>query len=222
MKMIRVHYFFRLLIYWLLFFAMFRLSFILYHHAKIPDGTHDETVRSFIHGVPVDLAVIGLLMIFPFILWTMQQYNKSRLIHMINIGYHGCLITFLCVISIFNIKLYGEHERLLSTEELAYLLYPGEAVTFLSVWSLVLLLIASAFFAFVSIKAYRRYVSNFSYPVENNQLRMGIIAAVPLLVITAWFVCKPAEGENRGTDFSPIHINNDIATNPLWFLGHSF
>jgi hypothetical protein len=221
MMSIRINYFLRLLVFWLLFFAMFRMWFILYHHAKIPDGHHSETSLSFIYALPLDIAISALLAIVPYILWTFQQFHKSRLIHMINLGYHGVLISFLSVISIFNIKLYGEHERLLSTEELAYLLYPGEAITFLSVWSLLLMLIASAFFAFISIKAYRRYITNFSYPVENKNLQKALVVIIPLCLVLGWY-SGTRGGKGIPSHYSQIKINNDIATNTFWYLGHSF
>ena len=50
----------------------------------------------------------------------------------------------------------------MNTEDLTYILYPKEAVTFLSVWSLLLLLGASAFFAYLGIRSYRRNITSFS------------------------------------------------------------
>jgi hypothetical protein len=222
-KIPKLQYFIRLVIFWLLFFAMFRMLFILYHHAKIPDGMHSLTSESFIYALPLDLYMTGLLLIIPYILWSVQQFNKSRVIHLANLGYHYVVITLVSALSIFNIKIYGEYESLLSTEELAYLLYPKEAVTFLSLWSLLLLLAASALFAMIGIRAYRRYISNFSYPVEDHKKRRWLVLITPVLIILGSYgIRNVARVEGNTINYSPVRINNDIATNTIWYLGHTF
>jgi hypothetical protein len=222
MKKIRIHYFIRLLFFWLLYFAMFRMFFILYHHAKIPDGQHSDTGRSFIEGIPLDIAVIALFCVLPFLLWTWQQFNKSRVIHLINLGYHYVLISGVSLLSIFNIKMYGEYEKLLSTEELAYLLYPGDLFTIWSAWSLLLLVTAAAVFAILGIRSYRRYIFNFSYPVDDKRLRLGMIIIIPVLIIACWILGTEKSDRATPADYSVQPVNNDIATNTIWYLGHSF
>lgn len=220
---IKIHYLIRLTVFWLLFFAMFRMLFIIYHHTKIPDGQHSETSLSFFHAIPLDISIIALMLILPYVLWTIQQFNKSRLLHRINQSYHFLLITLVSALSIFNIKIYGEYETLLTTEELAYLLYPKEAVTFLSLWSLLLLLAASALFALIGIRFYKRYISNFSYPVEDQRLKKILVVSIPFVLLTSYlysYNTKPVE--RSPVDYSHYQINNDIATNTIWFLGHSF
>lgn len=219
---IHIHYIVRLIIFWLLYFALFRVLFILYHHAKIPDGEHSETSLSFIYALRLDLATTSALIFIPFLLWAFQQFYKSRLIHRINMGYNIFLIIAVSTLSIFNIKIYGEYGTLLNTEDLAYLLYPKEAVTFLSVWSLLLLLSASAFFAYMGIKAYRRNITNFSHPIENKRIRMLQIILVPvLLFLVLRGGTQQAPISDQDSHYSTLNINNDIATNNIWFLGHS-
>lgn len=223
MKNIKVHYLLRLAVFWLLFFAMFRMLFIVYHHAKIPDGQHSETSLSFFYAVPLDLSIVALMLIVPYILWSIQQFYKSRLLHRLNQAYHFTLIVLVSALSIFNIKIYGEYETLLTTEELAYLLYPKEAVTFLSLWSLLLLLAASGLFALIGIRVYRRYISNFSYPVENMKLKKLLVAGIPFVLIASYFCGYRTEPVERSpVEYSHYQVNNDIATNTIWFLGHSF
>jgi hypothetical protein len=223
MKIPKLHYLLKLTIFWLLFFALFRMLFILYHHAKIPDGQHSQTTLSFFYALPLDLYVITLLLIIPAILWVIQQYKKSRLIHLLNFGYNVTMIVLVSALCIFNIKIYGEYENLLSTEELAYLLYPREAVTFLSLWSSLLLLTASGLFALLGIRTYNRYISNFSHPVDNESKRRWIVLLLPaLFILTAMGAPRIAEIDGSTINYSGIRINNDISTNTLWYLGHSF
>ena len=219
---IKIHYLVRVTLFWLLYFAMFRVLFIVYHHAKIPDGEHSETSMSFIYALHLDLATISALIFIPFLLWAFQQFYKNRFIHRINLGYNICLICIVSTLSIFNIKIYGEYGTLLNTEDLAYLLYPKEAVTFLSIWSLLLLLSASAFFAYIGIRSYRRNITNFSHPVENASVRLLQIIAIPILhFLVLRGGVQQAPISDQDSHYSSLNINNDIATNNIWFLGHS-
>ena len=165
---IKIHYLVRLSIFWFAFFALFRVLFIIYHHAKIPDGQHSETSLSFLYALRLDLATICVMLFVPYVLWALQQFYKSKLIHQINLGYNILLISIVSLLSIFNIKIYGEYGTLMNTEDLTYILYPKEAVTFLSVWSLLLLLGTSAFFAYWGIRSYRRNITSFSLPFDNK------------------------------------------------------
>jgi hypothetical protein len=222
LKNFKIHYLVRTTIFWLLYFALFRVLFILYHHAKIPDGEHSETSLSFIYALRLDLATTSALIFVPFLLWTFQQFYKKKFIHQVNLVYNSCLISAVSILSVFNIKIYGEYGTLLNTEDLAYLLYPKEAVTFLSVWSLLLLLSASAFLAYIGIKGYRRNITNFSHPIENNKIKISQIILIPvLLFLILRGGTQQAPISDQDSHYSILNINNDIATNNIWFLGHS-
>ncbi|CAN5349315.1 hypothetical protein BH10BAC1_BH10BAC1_09640 [soil metagenome] len=219
---IRIHYLLRLSIFWLLFFALFRVVFIIYHHAKIPDGQHSETSLSFLYALRLDLATICAMLFVPFILWSLQQFYKSKLIHQINLGFNILLISVVSVLSIFNIKIYGEYGTVMNTEDLVYMIYPKEAVTFLSVWSLLLLLSTSAFFAYMGIRAYRRNITSFSLPFDSKVSKIIQIVCFPILLfigVRGGTQALPING--KFIHYSNLEINNDIATNNIWNLGNS-
>lgn len=219
---IKIHYLVRLTFFWLLFFALFRVLFIVYHHAKIPDGQHSETSLSFLYAVRLDLAAICAMLFIPYVLWTFQQFYKNRFIHQINLFYNILLISVVSILSIFNIKIYGEYGSLMNTEDLVYLLYPKEAVTFLSLWSLILLLCASAFFAYIGIRSYRRNITSFSLPFENKAIKIFQIVIIPVLLFLGVRGGSQAIPVNeKDIHYSSIKINNDIATNNIWYLGNS-
>lgn len=222
MKNIKIHYLIRLCVFWLAYFALFRILFIVYHHAKIPDGLHSETSLSFYYCIPMDVCIISLLLIVPYVLWSLQQFNKSRLIHRLNLGYHIITISFVSALSVFNLKMYGEYETLLSTEELAYLLYPKETITFLSLWSLLLLFVASAFFSILGIRYYKKYLTNFSYPIEKRTFKIGLVIIIPFMLFIGYRGLGKSPIGREVADYSEIKINNDLATNLIWYLGHSF
>lgn len=219
---IKIHYLVRLSIFWFLFFALFRVLFIVYHHAKIPDGQHSETSLSFLYALRLDLATICAMLFIPYVLWALQQFYKSRFIHRINLAYNVLLISIVSLLSIFNIKIYGEYGTLMNTEDLVYIVYPKEAVTFLSIWSLLLLLGASAFFAYVGIRSYRRNITSFSLPFDNKVLKIVQIVLFPILMFIGIRGGSQAIPINeKDIRYSKLKINNDIATNNIWYLGNS-
>jgi len=219
---IKIHYLLRLTIFWFLFFALFRIIFIVYHHAKIPDGQHSETSLSFFYALRLDLATICAMLFIPYVLWSLQQFYKNKLIHQINLGYNILLITIVSILSIFNIKIYGEYGSLLNTEDLVYLLYPKEAITFLSIWSLLLLLASAAFFAYIGIRSYRRNITSFSLPFENKKIKIAQIILFPICLFIGVRGGSQAISINeKKVHYSHIKINNDIATNNIWYLGNS-
>ena len=220
---VKLHFLVRLLIFWMLYFALFRLTFILYHHTKIPDGQHSETGLSFFYALRLDFSTACVAITIPFILWAFQQFYKHRLIHRINLFYNTTLISIVAILSIANLKMYGEWGTLLSARAFNYLLYPQEVLTFISVWSILLLLAICGVFIYIGIKAYRKFITNFSYPIENKKLRMAEIIIIPGLLIIGYrggFQLAPIN--ESSSYYSNLQINNHIATNNVWYLMHSF
>jgi phosphoglycerol transferase MdoB-like AlkP superfamily enzyme len=219
---IKVHYLLKLLFFWLLFFTTFRLLFVIYHHTKIPDAQHSETGLAFLYALPLDLSAACAATIIPYILWSLQQFYKKRLIHLLNLGFNVFLIVLLTVLSIANIKMYGEWGTLLSARAFNYLRYPKEIMNFISGWSLVLLLAGCTLIAYVAIRTYRTYITNFSYPIENKKIKIAVIIIIPFLLLLGYrggFQLAPINESQ--SYYSSIPINNHIATNNIWYLAHS-
>lgn len=219
---IKIHYLLKLLVFWLLFFTAFRLLFVIYHHTKIPDAQHSETGLAFFYALPLDISAACAGIVIPYILWSLQQFYKKRLIHLFNLFFNVFLIVIITVLSIANVKMYGEWGTLLSARAFSYLLYPREVMNFISGWSLVLLLASCILIAYLVIRAYRTYVTSFSYPIENKKLRILMIVLIPVLLLLGYrggFQLAPINESQ--SYYSSIPINNHIATNNIWYLVHS-
>ncbi|HSH66042.1 MAG TPA: sulfatase-like hydrolase/transferase [Bacteroidia bacterium] len=212
----------KLLIFWLLFFAGFRLLFVIYHHTKIPDGQHAETGLAFFYALPLDISTACAGLVVPYILWSLQQFYKRRLIHLINIAFLFSLIIIITILSIANIKMYGEWGTILSARAFDYIKYPKEVLHSISRWSLFLLLAGCALIFYMTIRIYRIYITNFSYPIENKTLKISIIIVTPFLLLLGYrggFQLTPINESQ--CYYSSIPINNNIATNNIWYLAHS-
>jgi len=221
-KILKIPYILRLLLFWLFYFAFFRVLFITYHHAKIPDLKHSETVMSFIYALRLDISVASAIMIVPFLLWILQQFNKTKRIHLINLWYQYCMISVVSFLSVINIKLYGEFNTLLTDHALYYLLFPDGPLNYVSLWSNLLLFAGSAVFAYVGIRIYRKFLTNFSFPIENKNIRLANIIITGSLFIVLYrggFQAKVVSDKN--SFYSDIEINNHIATNNIWYFGNS-
>lgn len=222
LKSIKIHYLFKLLFFWLLFFACFRLLFVIYHHTKIPDGQHAETVLAFFYALPLDLSTACATLIIPYILWSLQQFYKTRTIHLINLIFVIFIIILITLLSVANIKMYGEWGTLLSARALNYILYPKEVLNSISGWSLFLLLAGCTLIIYLAIRTYRTYITNFSYPIENKKLKIFIVAITPFLLLLGYrggFQLIPINESQ--CYYSSLPINNQIATNNIWYLFHS-
>jgi phosphoglycerol transferase MdoB-like AlkP superfamily enzyme len=220
---IRIHYLIRLLIFWLLYFALFRLIFIIYHHTKIPDGQHSETGLSFFYALPLDLSAACFAITIPFLLWVIQQFYKRRFIHHINFVFNVSCIVIVAVLSIANLKMYGEWGTPLSARAFNYLFYPKEVLSFISLWSVLLLLLICGVFIYIGLKLYRKLITNFSYPIENKKTRIIQIIIIPALLIVGYRGgIQLAPINESSAYYSTLQINNHIATNNMWFLAHSF
>lgn len=223
MKKIKLNYLLRLCLFWLIYFASFRILFILYHHARIPDGRHSETSLAMLYSIPMDAAITAFFLFIPYLLWSFQQFYKNKTIHRLNKLYNYSLVIVVTMICVFNIKCYGEFDTMLTTEELAYLLYPKEAITFISFWSLLFLFGSVVLFSVLAIRAYKKYLYNFSQPIEQTKVRWMLVCIMPVLlffVARGGIRSRPLEASV--SHYSRLRIDNDIATNPIWYLGYSY
>lgn len=219
---LKIPYIIRLIIFWLLFFISFRILFLIYQHAKIPNDTHSETGRSFLYALPIDISVACVMAFIPFILWIFQQFYKTRIIHRINLTYNYGLIILTSLLSVTNIKMFGEWGELLSITILKHLFYPSQSLSFLSLWSVLLLFAFSALFAYFGIRIYREHITNFSHPMENKRKRMMYIVAIFIVFIAGYRIdLNIAAIKGDRIHYSDIDINNQIATNNIWYFANS-
>jgi hypothetical protein len=218
---LKIPYILRLLIFWLLYFISFRILFIIYQHAKIPDEAHSETGLGFIYALPVDISVACVMASLPFLLWILQQFYKTRLIHHLNLFYNFFLIILSSLLSVTNIKMYGEWGELLSFRILKSL-FSSESVSFFSLWSIFLLFAMSGLISYFAIKIYREFCTNFSYPVENKRMRSVQIMLITVLLVLGYRIdLNIASIKENRIHYSELEINNHLATNNMWYFANS-
>lgn len=218
-KEIRFPYIVRILAFWMAYFALFRLIFIIYHHARIPDQNHGETVYAFLHALRMDFSTACAISIPSFILWALQKFKKTELTHKTNKYMNYVFIGIATFINIANIKLYGDWGSLIGAKELNEIFSRSEFASIISKWSIILMLLMSSVFIFISIKLYQLVVANFSAPIDNIYFKAGKIlfmAAILIIGFRGGFQ-KSIIGK-KSVYYSQHKINNHIAVNHLWYL----
>mgnify|MGYP000013173179 CR=1 FL=1 len=136
----------RLLAFWLLFFAAFRLWFVLWFHAEWSPPGPGRVWLSFWHGLPLDLSMAGYLLVLPVLFWfaglaihprSMVQHPTSNVQrpasniqrpassvqHLIS-GFNFLLISALVFVFGANVFIYEEWHTLLNNRAVEYLSTP--------------------------------------------------------------------------------------------------
>ncbi len=222
-KHLRIHYLLRLSFFWLLYFGLFRILFIIWHHHKLRDGINMEVMQSLVAGYRLDFSSISYLILVPLILWSMQQFFRHRFVHKANQIFNVLLIIIVTILSIANIIMYGEWGTILNYRAFTYIIYPKEVLAFTTLTHVLLAIVVIGSLSFLGIFLYRRIVINFSYEFENIWKRVFLMAIFPLVIfIGLRGGIQQIPINESSACYSAYQINNHIATNNLWYLGHSF
>ncbi|HNG89363.1 MAG TPA: sulfatase-like hydrolase/transferase, partial [Saprospiraceae bacterium] len=225
----------RLLLFWLLFFAAFRLWFVLWFRTEwaVPDGR--SVWGSFWHALPLDLSMAGYLMVLPVLMWFVGMAWRSRAaasaerasrpIAAVR-GFHFLLISVLVLVFGANVFLYEEWHTPLNNRALAYMSTPMALLDSMSFG-----FILAAIGLYVAVLGlfwwlYRRLV---------EQGRVGERTASPfrlwhLLFLPIWLAAiallirgglRTMPINESAVYYSPHSFDNHAATNTAWHLAHS-
>ena len=216
----------RLLAFWLLFFAAFRLWFVAWFHTEWSSEKPTTVWAAFWHALPLDLSMSAYLMTVPVLLWFIGlalgirgQVAFSRLIFWFNI----LLFSILVFVFGANIFIYEEWHTPLNNRALEYFKTPDALLDSMSFIFKVccVLLFAGGVWAFSWL--YRRVVGRQAYAAP--------VSRWALLILPVWLGLL-ALGIRGGVGVMPINesavyystnlFDNHAATNTGWYFLHSF
>lgn len=222
-KHLRIHFLIRLSIFWLIFFTIFRIVFIVENYERLPENNFLITSLSLLEGARLDFSTIAYLLVFPYVLWALQQFLKNRIVHKLNLFYNSLLILFFTLISLANIRLYRESGTLLNYRMFDYFHYPKKILASTPFSSIIVMFAFTAVFVVGYIFIYKKMVTNFSFSSEKNAIKISLIAMFPfaLFIMARGGVQRNPINESSAF-YSNIPIHNHIATNDIWHLAHSF
>ena len=149
----------RQLLFWLLFFALSRALFIVYHFQfiRIENVKIAELFSVFYHALPLDLATACYFLIIPFLLLAVQSLWRAGFLNVVNKVYTFVLIVLYALITGGEIGLYGEWKSKINVKALRYLENPSEVYNSADSTTFFTLVIITLVLAGVGIYSYYRF-----------------------------------------------------------------
>jgi phosphoglycerol transferase MdoB-like AlkP superfamily enzyme len=215
----------RLFGFWLLFFAVFRIWFIVWFQQLWPPEAPRSPWAALWHALPLDLSMAAYLSVTPVLLWfaglaagPAYRPLAGRLI----LVYHVVVISILVLIFGANVFLYEEWNTLINNRALEYLRTPAALLDSMS-WVFQLVSVG-LFFLFVGLffLLYRRVAGSSPYAGVGSRLHL---AWLPLQLALLFLCIRGGLGvmpvNESAVYYSGSIFNNHAATNTSWHLIHS-
>ena len=215
-----ISYFLRLIIFWLLFFAIGRIFFLLLGLQRIESETVLEIVWSFIAALRLDLTTVSYLLIFPLLFFWVQNLLPFGIYKLLLKIYHYILIVAFVLITISGARLFLEWGSLLNYRAMVFLFEPDSVTGSVALWDLLkMIIIAVSFIALIIYLFHKiiRFPEN--YPFKNKLVFSALLTVLLLVGMRGGLQKKPIT-ESVVYYSDNIYLNN-AATNPVWYLTHS-
>jgi len=102
-------FFGRFIIFWLLFFLLDRLIFLCSYLEDIPKKSFSESIAVFYHGLRLDIAMAGYLLVIPLLFILPFLFLPTRKIDLKWLKvYNSFFVVLFSIISIINLNIYRE------------------------------------------------------------------------------------------------------------------
>ncbi|MDX5346494.1 MAG: sulfatase, partial [Hymenobacteraceae bacterium] len=119
---ITVYYF----LFWLLYFAVARGVFLLYHNSKAAGLSFTEISKSFLYGLRLDASFAAYICVIPFLLYLLQLLFRNNLFTKIISGFTYVLLAFISLLVVTDLELYKAWGFRLDATPLQYIDTPAE------------------------------------------------------------------------------------------------
>jgi len=215
----------RLLVFWLLFFAVFRLWFVCWFRQEWSVEQPENAWYAFWYALPLDLSFAGYILLVPIVFWHAGMLLGQRYYTSVEKGifvFNLLIISTLIIIFGANVFIYEEWQTPLNNRAIAYFKTPRALLDSMSFPFKVgvVLLFGAAFW--LSQKAYRAWVGRRIFPEKASRwvfLGLPIWLGLIVLAIRGGIGVMPI---NESAVYFSAHLfDNHAATNPGWSLGHS-
>lgn len=215
----------RLLVFWLLFFGVFRVWFVSWFRKEWLPAEPVSAWKSLWYALPLDLSTAGYLMAVPVLIWFAGLAigkRSHRVINKVIVGINVFLIAVLVLVFGANIFIYEEWHTLLNNRALEYLSTPRALLDSMSLPFQIVCVGLYLIFIWLMWRSYRLLVGSDNY--VQNASRWGALA-LPLHAGLLFLAIRGGLGvipiNESAVYFSPHLFNNHAATNAVWNLIHS-
>jgi phosphoglycerol transferase MdoB-like AlkP superfamily enzyme len=222
-------FFFRYLIFWVLYFILIRLVFITYHIKPFSEETLSTIAGTFLYGLRMDLSMASYFSLFPFLIISLVVFKlKIEKADSIVKWYSYLLLGITSLLTVIDVELFSFWGYRLDGTPLKYLNTPGEmlASSLSSPWYLLIPLFVLIFL--FGIFLYQRIVLSVFHKDDRYSGEKSPVIQYSILMAVTGFLVVPIRGGlqqipmNESTVyFSSSNLANQAAVNLPWAFIHS-
>jgi phosphoglycerol transferase MdoB-like AlkP superfamily enzyme len=218
----------KVMIFWMVFFAIHRLLFVLFNSSFAASSSALQLLTAFGVGIRLDLSVIGYISLLIIVLQVLSL-SITRKFCLKCIDYLSfTLIVAFSFILVSSANLYSYWGKHLDGEALDFLKTPGVIIDSLKWYEAPLLVLVGLLFSLMFVGLYKKGVV--AKPAFHQVWQVSYTSGAKLLflLLLAGFMIIPIRG---GIGIAPINTGaaffsdnlfvNHTAINPVWNLGFS-
>ncbi len=206
-------------LYWLVIQAFFRLLLLVFYPDLAGQIDFGDKLLIFYHGLSLDLSLVGYIMILPTLALLILSGSRSAILPCFLRIYTIVILVPVILFSVTNIILYEYWNIPVDKSIFDYLNTPGDMLSSINTWYLVLLLLICGGLVYVFGILLFRYLFRNHWKNYQPSWRYSILFGIllPALII-------PVRGGfgmpiNTGVVFfHPVSFANHAAINPVWNL----
>ncbi len=214
-------------VFWLLFFAFYRLVFILFNWGYAADVPLGALAKSFLVGLRLDLSMTGYLLLLPSVVQAVMVAIGRQFSYKILQGIQLFFIIAFTALLLGNINLYAYWGRLLDAEGFSFLKTPWVIIASVRWYESLLFTVLLIGFSCGAVWFNQRWMKPLQPSKKLSGLSAGIasffvlfVGALMIIPIRGSFGVAPI---NTGVAYFSAHnYANHAAINPLWNLFYSF
>jgi len=219
----------RFIFFWLVVFFFNRIIFLLSAISFFHEASFLHALHSLFSGWMLDISTIGYLLPIPGLLCTLYVIFAKPWMNRLSDIAVGIFVVLYCLICFGELFLYREWTTKLTMQALLHFRHPAEVFRTTQVHITILFFLLSIILSGAYIYFYRRRISEYRQEEKPNLstgkkimvalISLLILAPVNFLMIRGGWRAIPISDSDAY--YSPNHVLNDAAVNPLWSLAHN-
>jgi len=215
----------RLFLFWLLFFAIFRIWFILWFTTEWNPDKPVTVWFSLWHALPLDLSMAGYLIAIPVLAWfagwaaddSMRGYLKKGIVAFNTFFYSGLIFLFGA-----NIFLYEEWHTPLNNRALEYMKDPSALLDSMSPLFILACALLYAGAVWLLTRVYSFVTGEIPWPTPVDRMKL---MTIPVWLCVLPLAIRGGAGVmpvNESAVYYSAHLfDNHASINAAWHLVHS-
>ena len=200
-------------LYWILFFAIAKVAFLIYHFRLTETLNGTEIFKLFLYGLRMDTSFTAYVCIFPFLLFFIKsvalKFKVSKIIRV----YTYVLVIIISFLVTADLELYHAWGFRMDATPLQYFKSPKEMAATVSSSPLILLLFIFALLVSLNLFIYKKY---FNFYIHRKQKRFHFLDVLFSAFLIA-FLFVPIRG---GIQKIPMNIS-DVYFSEKLFADHA-